>query len=43
MGRDMLPYPIYHRQLVTYITGERVSIYEIIKVRNCISEIFQIY
>ena len=23
MARDMLPYPIYHRQLVTYITGER--------------------
>jgi hypothetical protein len=23
MARDMLPYPIYHRQLVRYITGER--------------------
>jgi hypothetical protein len=23
MARDMLPYPIYHRELVTYITGER--------------------
>ena len=23
MARDMFPYPIYHRQLVRYITGER--------------------